>query len=156
MILLTDVFSKFSQVVSTRVQQASTVADVLTKEWFYKYSVPARLHSDQGRSNESTVIQQLCAVTASRSLEPPPSSSRKWPGLTLLCTLSAEQKHRWLEYLTTDDNTIPHQTTGQSPFLLMFGQEPQLPVDFLLCYVEEPATEVCDGSGSISDDCKWQ
>lgn len=41
-------------------------------------------------------------------------------------------------------NTTPHQLTGQSPFMLMFGQEPHLPVDFLLGRVEEPrAGDVC-------------
>lgn len=35
-------------------------------------------------------------------------------------------------------NTTPHQSTGESPFILMFGQEPQLPIDFLLWRVESP------------------
>lgn len=34
-------------------------------------------------------------------------------------------------------NTTPHQATGESPFFLMFGQEPRLPVDFLLGRVQE-------------------
>lgn len=36
-------------------------------------------------------------------------------------------------------NTTPHQVTGESPHYLMFGQEPQLPIDFLLDRVPEPA-----------------
>ncbi|XP_025756135.1 uncharacterized protein LOC112842866 [Oreochromis niloticus] len=35
-------------------------------------------------------------------------------------------------------NTTPHQATGETPFLLMFGQEPRLPVDFLLGRVPDP------------------
>lgn len=35
-------------------------------------------------------------------------------------------------------NTTPHQATGETPYYLMFGQEPRLPVDFLLCWVQEP------------------
>lgn len=39
-LVLTNVFSKFTQVFPTRDQQASTVADVLVKEWFYKFGIP--------------------------------------------------------------------------------------------------------------------
>lgn len=35
-------------------------------------------------------------------------------------------------------NTTPHQSTGESPFFLMFGQEPRLPIHFLLGLVESP------------------
>lgn len=61
-LIMTDVFSKFTQAVPTRDQRASTVAQVLVTEWFYKFGVPSRLHSDQGRSFESSLIQQLCSL----------------------------------------------------------------------------------------------
>lgn len=156
MLALTDVFSKFTQVFPTRDQRASTVAEILTKEWFYKYGVPARLHSDQGCSFESAIIQQLrdlYGIKKSRTTPYHPQGNGQCERFNrtlhnLLCTLSAEQKHRWPEYLQQvlfSYNTTPHQTTGQSLFLLMFGREPQLPIDFLLGRVEEPtAGEVYD------------
>lgn len=155
-LVMTDVFSKFTQVIPTRDQRAATVAEVLVKEWFYKYGVPARLHSDQGRSFESTVIQQLCdfyGIKKSRTTPYHPQGNGQCERFNrtlhdLLRTLTIEQKSRWPEYLqqvSFSYNTTPHQTTGQSPFFLMFGREPQLPVDFLLGRVEEPtAGGVCD------------
>lgn len=59
-LVLTDVFSKYTVAVPTRDQRATTVAKVLVSEWFYKFGVPARLHSEQGRNFESSLIQQLC------------------------------------------------------------------------------------------------
>ncbi|KAJ8404637.1 hypothetical protein AAFF_G00335000 [Aldrovandia affinis] len=59
----------------------------------------------------------------------------------LLRTLPLTQKREWTKYLpqvTFSYNTTIHQSTGESPYLLMFGQEPQLPIDFLLGRVGEP------------------
>ncbi|RXN12417.1 Transposon Ty3-I Gag-Pol poly [Labeo rohita] len=61
-LVLTDVFSKYTQAVPTRDQRASTVAKVLVNEWFYKFGIPSRIHSDQGRNFESTLIQQPCEL----------------------------------------------------------------------------------------------
>lgn len=66
----------------------------------------------------------------------------------LLRTLSLEQKNHWPDYLPQlvfSYNTTIHQSTGESPHFLMFGQEPQLPIDFLLGRVQEPE------AGRVSD-----
>ena len=58
----------------------------------------------------------------------------------LLRTLSSEQNSRWPDFLpqrVLSYNTI-HQSTGESPNFLMFGQDPQLPINFLLGRVKEP------------------
>lgn len=61
-LIMTDIFSKFTQAVPTKDQRASSVAQVLVKEWFHKFGVPARLHSDQGRNFERILIQELCQL----------------------------------------------------------------------------------------------
>lgn len=53
----------------------------------------------------------------------------------LLRTLPLTKKRNWSSYLpqvTFAYNTNAHHFTGESPFFLMFGQDPQLPMDFLL------------------------
>ncbi|KAK7090465.1 hypothetical protein V1264_010258 [Littorina saxatilis] len=61
-LVITDVFTKFSLAVPTRNQEAGTVAKVLVQEWFQRYGVPERLHSDQGRDFEGKVVQALCEL----------------------------------------------------------------------------------------------
>lgn len=46
-LVLTDVISKYTLAIPTRDQRASTVAQVLVTEWFSKFGVPVRIHSDQ-------------------------------------------------------------------------------------------------------------
>ncbi len=46
-LVMTDVFTKFSQAFATRDQKADTTAKVILKEWFMKYGVPERLRPGQ-------------------------------------------------------------------------------------------------------------
>uniref|UniRef100_A0A3B4WAL0 Gypsy retrotransposon integrase-like protein 1 n=1 Tax=Seriola lalandi dorsalis TaxID=1841481 RepID=A0A3B4WAL0_SERLL len=148
-LVLTDVFSKFTVAVPTRDQRASTVAQVLVHEWFYKFGVPGRLHSDQGRSFESSLLHQLCSlygVSKSRTTPYHPAGNGQCERFNrtlhnLLRTLPVSRKRDWascLPQVLFCYNTTPHQGTGESPFYLMFGQEPRLPVDFLLGRVHDP------------------
>lgn len=155
-LVMTDVFSKFTQVVPARDQKATTVAKILVQEWFYHYGVPARIHSDQGKSFENSLVYQLChlyGIQKTRTTPYHPEGNGQCERFNrtlhnLLRTLPPEQKCRWPDYvspLVFNYNTTTHQSTGESPHFLMFGQEPCLPVDFLLGHVPEPeAGTVCD------------
>ena len=148
-LIMTDVFSKFTQAVPTRDQKATTVANVLVHEWFYRFGVPARIHSDQGRNFESALISQLCqiyGVQKSRTTTYHPQGNGQCERFNrtlhdLLRTLPLEQKRSWTQHLAQvvfAYNTTCHTVTGEPPHFLMFGQVPRLPVDFLLARVDEP------------------
>ena len=48
-LVITDVFTKFTVAVVTRNQRADNVAKALVSEWFTRYGVPQRLHYENGR-----------------------------------------------------------------------------------------------------------
>ncbi len=155
-LVITDVFSKYTQAVPTRDQKATTVANLLIHEWFYRFGVPAQIHSDQGRSFEGAVVSQLCqlyGVQKTRTVPYHPQGNGQCERFNrtlhdLLRTLSWEQKRSWTCHVAQvcfAYNTTPHQTTGESPYFLMFGQAPRLPVDFLLTAVDVTA------SGQVKD-----
>lgn len=155
-LVLTDVFSKYTLAVPTRDQRAATVAKILVEEWFCKFGVPVRIHSDQGRCFESLLLQQLCnfyGVQKSRTTPYHPAGNGQCERFNrtlhnLLRTLPVSRKRDWvacLPQLLFCYNSTPHQTTGESPHFLMFGQEPRLPIDFLLGRTPEPvAGEIHD------------
>lgn len=141
-LVLTDHFTKYAVAVPTKNQTAKTTADAIFNHFVVHYGLPQRLHSDQGANFCSKIITELCKITGI-------SKSRTTPyhpmgnGITerfnrtlisMLGTLDPEQKHNWRNYiypLVHAYNCTAHDSTGFSPYYLMFGREPNLPVDLV-------------------------
>ena len=156
-LVVTDVFSKFTQAYPTSDQRASTVVRILTEKWFYLYGIPQRIHSDQGRNFEGDLMKALCrlyGVEKSRTTPYHPEGNGQCERFNrtmhdLLRTLPAEKKRKWpqhLPQLVFAYNTTVHQSTGHTPYELMFGRKPQLPIDALLGSGEDELVE-----GSVGD-----
>ena len=131
-LVLTDAFTKFSQAFVTPNQKALTIAKILVDKWFYVYGIPARIHSDQGRSFDNQIMQHLYALYSVEQSTTMPynlcgNAQCKWFNHTmigLLTSLSKEQKDNWplhLPSLVFAYNAMPHSTTGYQPYELMFG-----------------------------------
>lgn len=61
-LIVTDVFSKFTKAYPTADQRAGKVVKVLVEKWFHSFGVPMRIHSDQGRSFEGELLKRLCQL----------------------------------------------------------------------------------------------
>ena len=117
----------------------TTVAKKLVNEFFLRYSPSEQHHSEQGRNFESAVIAEICkllGVVKSRTTPYHPQSD----GLierfnrTLLDMLAKAVKEHpfdWEDHLQRLCLTSVNQTTGYSPFYLMFGRQVRMPVDLM-------------------------
>ena len=146
-LVVTDHFTRYAQAFPTRNQKAQTVAKILVDKYFLHYSLPARIHSDQGRDFESQLIKELLKMLGIRKSRTTPYHPQGDPQperfnrtlLSMLGTLGCEKKRQWSKhvgYLVHAYNSTKCDATGYSPYFLMFGREARLPID--LCFGTSP------------------
>ena len=138
-LIIIDVFTKFTQAIASPNQKAATVERVLVWDWFFKFGIPRRIQSDF----ESDVVKELCKmynIKKSRTMPYHAIGNGQCERYNrtlhdMLGTFPPEKKKRWPEYLaemTYIYNVTPHASTGSTPHYLIFGRHPRLPIDLLL------------------------
>ena len=153
-LVLTDHFSRFAYAVPTKNQTAKTTANALYT-FFLHYGFPKFLHSDQGRNFLSKTIKELCALAGiSRTRTTPYHAMGNGMCerfnstlLNMLGTLQDDQKKDWKAYVPTmvhAYNATRHDSTGFSPFFLMMGRHPRLPIDVAMGIHPETDREQTD------------
>ena len=142
-LVITDHFTRYAMAVPTKNQTARTTAKVLFDNFFAHYGFPAKLHSDKVQNFESRVIRHLCKVAGIKKTRTTPyhpiGNGRverfNQTLLQRLGTLQPTQKSDWKSYvlpLVHAYNATRHDTTGFSPFYLMFGRHPRLALNAFL------------------------
>ena len=139
-LVITDHFTRYAQAIPTKNQTAKTTAEALFNNYIVHYGIPNRIHSDQGPSFESKLIQELCKLTGTMKSRTTPyhpmgngmTERFNRTLLSMLGTLKPKEKTNWKAFvspLVHAYNCTRHEATGQSPYFLMFGRQPKLPID---------------------------
>jgi transposase InsO family protein len=142
-LVITDHFTRYAIAIATTNQSAKTTAKVLMNHFIQHYGFPLRLHSDNGGSFEGHVIKELCKLVGIEKSRTTPFHPRgngacermNQSLLGLLRSLTSEQKSCWkdqLSYVVHAYNCMRHESTGFSPFELMYGRKARLPIDLML------------------------
>lgn len=143
-LVMTDHYTRFAQAIPTKNMTAKTTAEALFNNFINYYGIPTRIHSDQGANFESQIIKELCLITGMRKCR---TTSYHAMGngqcerynrtlLNMLGTLKPEQKQNWklhINPLVHAYNCTRNESTGVSPYFLMFGRNPRLAIDEEFC-----------------------
>ena len=130
-------------------QEAITVAKTLTDNMFCRFSLPSQLHSDMGAQFESELIKELCKTLQIRKTHTTPYHPQS-DGLverinrtiiSMLATVVNDFGGEWEDHLPRvcfAYNTSQQESTGFTPFYLMFGRQARIPLDIMY---QTPVTE---------------
>jgi len=159
-VVITDLFSKWVEAFSVKSTDSETLATLLIDEVICRYGVPSYLHSDQGANLTSNLMATLCKrlhieQTRTSAYHPQGNGQVERFNHTLeamLATVVNDHQTDWDLHLPRQlfaYRTALHASTGFSPFHIVFGHSPTLPVDAMLgtlphCQTKNVPAYVCD------------
>ena len=156
LLIMADYFTKWTEAFPMQNQEANRVAEIVVKEVVSRYGVPLALHSDQGRNFESTVFTEMCRLlgiqkTRTTPLHPQSDGMVECFNRTLEAQLAkfvSDHQRDWdhhLPLLMMAYRTSVHDTTGETPAMMMMGRDLRLPVDLFIGRPEdEPPVQKSD------------
>ena len=135
-LVITDDFTRYAQAFPSKTQTALATAKLLWNNFILHYGFPEKIITDQG----SELIGHLCQLAGVQKLRTSPyhpqtnGQCERFNGtlLNMLGTLTPEQKKDWKSHvpaLVHAYNCTRNVAIRNSPYFLLFGREPRLPVD---------------------------
>ena len=142
-LVVTDHFTHYAQAYVTQSQVALMTAKTLWNNFIFYHGLLEKILLDQGRNFKSKLIANLCRLMGARKLRtslyhPQMNSQCERFNSTIISmfgTLPPECKSDWkssIGVLVHTYNCTQNSATGFSPYFLMHGRQPQLPIDITL------------------------
>ena len=142
MLVLQDHFSKYVVAYVVKDQTARTTTETLRIGFFRLFGAPAYLVSDQRKAFMGHVITHLCELYGVQKLRTSPYDTQtngqvermNQTIIHMIGKLEEDKKACWSEHLPEllmAYNATRSVVTGYSPYYLLFGRRPRIPVDYL-------------------------
>jgi transposase InsO family protein len=137
--VITDAFSKYTELVAIKDKSAETVARAFFESWICRHGVPRVIVSDRGKEFLNNMMKDLCDFmgidhTATSAYHPQSNAQAETYNKTMSRYLSAMLDNKltldWEELLPAmmfAYNCHVHRATQESPFFLTYLHSPRLP-----------------------------
>ena len=139
-LVMVDCFTRWTEAFPLPDKTAQSVADAFFNQVVCRFGMPSVIHSDQGREFENKIMQELCLLGGSHKTKTTPYHPES-DGmverfnrtlLMMLAMFAGKNRDDWDDLLPTvmmAYRSSVHESTGFSPYRLMFGEECTLPMD---------------------------
>ena len=137
-LVITDAFSKWTEVIPLKTKTAAEVANAFFSQWICKRAVPKTIVTDQGKEFVNKLSEQLYSLLeishhTTSAYHPQTNSAAESFNREIIRYLKTmmetpdEDWECWLPTLMFSYNTRIHEATKQSPFFLTYAHEPNMP-----------------------------
>ena len=141
-LVIADYFTKWTEAFPMPNMEAHTVANLFVYHFICRFGAPDYLHTDQGRNFESALMSEVCkllGVSKTRTSPYHPQSDGLVERfnrtlLNMLSVVAKDNEHDWdlqVPLVMMAYRTSVQESTGATPFSLMFGREARLPIDVI-------------------------
>ena len=139
-LVISDYFSKWVEAYAMPDQTTDTIAGIFVREWVSRYGCPTFLHTDQGANLESAVMKTVCellGIVKTHTVARWPQSDgmvERWNRSVqqILSKIVGTNPFDWDLYLAfalMAYRSSKHESTGQTPNKMLFGEENMLPLE---------------------------
>ena len=139
-LVMVDCFSRWTEACPLLDKTAQSVADAFFSQIVCRFGMPMVIHSDQGGEFENRIMLELCILCGSHKTRTTPYHPQN-DGLVerfnrtllmMLAMFASKNREDWDDLLPAvmmAYRSSVHESTGFSPYRLMFGEECTLPMD---------------------------
>ena len=139
-LVMVDCFTRWTEAFPLPDKTAQSVADAFFNQVVWRFGMPTVIHSDQGREFENKIMQEICLLGGSHKTKTTPYHPES-DGmverfnrtlLMMLAMFAGKNRDDWDDLLPAvmmAYRSSVHESTGFSPYRLMFGEECTLPMD---------------------------
>jgi transposase InsO family protein len=147
-VIVIDLFSKWLILIPVPNVKALTIAKAIYENVILTFGCPKEILSDNAKSFTANTFKETMEILGIKKIESTPYHHdgnaiterviRECSDMIAKYLAEAEQSNEKLEWddllkeIALCHNVTKHSTIGMSPFFLMFGREPTLPIDVLL------------------------
>ena len=129
--------------MSPKTQTTQMTIITLWDKFIVHYGLPKKILTDQGQNFKSQLVADLCKLMGTQKVWPSPyhphtnSQCERFNStlINMLGTLPREKKSEWKNHTGTlvyAYNCTQNSATGFSPYFLIFGRQPRLPINVTL------------------------